>query len=378
MTNIVTQTFDMQIAAPPAAGQSVLAQAAQGMSPGQYQAFTTNGFNNGLVFHPAYGNSVLDYTDKATWNSVRNSLQILSSSHPSTAPRPNNGRTYFAELRLSDNTWNNALPLPPDLSNTQDGTYHTYHQETVDPNTGDFYYRKQADYLGKTVYRFNQSSQAWVQLPNLPCVTGGNVAGGMAYFPDRNSIIYVDGYAGVCEFSLASQSWTLLATSAFSSDNSSLPNLPMGQYSNIAEYSPLTRSVIFGAGDTGANQLYQMDANGSFTTCSMSGGPTDIEGGGNGNAGSLNVCDPNSGELLVWMGNNAPAGTPPIAFAYNPASNAWRSLPRPPWYGQSDGGVFDMAVGAVPAAAMGLSFGVIVIVYSDGIGHGWVYLYRHS
>src|SRR6266851_1188031 len=190
---------------------SPMAILAASMKPGTWAKLQTNNFKDGNELRPRLGGSALEYTDKAgAWNPVTKSVILLGSSHSSRDSPCPNSRDVFAIYTSSTNTWANNydsnLPDPcPDFDDAfakNGGIGHAYQHNTIDPNTGFFYHR---EFGTGRVMVYKQSTNAWSLCTVInPGSKNFQVAGGLAYFPDRNSLVFVDGGWGVWELSLAS------------------------------------------------------------------------------------------------------------------------------------------------------------------------------
>jgi hypothetical protein len=90
----------------------------------------------------------------------------------------------------------------------------------------------------------------------------------------------------------------------------------MGGYHSVSEYSTTAKAVYFGGGN-GSRDLYKLESTGQITK--MANAPV-VMGVYNGGNAPL-TADPVSGELLVL-------GLDRNLYAYNPASNAWRTMPQ--------------------------------------------------
>jgi hypothetical protein len=339
---------------------STLAQTAAVMQPGTWAQLTTVGFNAGNVLHPPDGGSVLEFDDKAVWNPVAKAAVILGQSHAG-APTAC-GTELFAAYSDASNTWSN-LPLPCPTPEDINGVSHGYEQMTVDPATGDIYHRQ---YSSTKFMVFKQSTQTWISLASIP-TTSFQCCGAVEYFPDRKSVIFLDGDWGVWEYSIANDSWTQRASTNGGGFSPQLTGL--GSYQNQSHYSAMCQCVILGGGN-GNSVLYKFDVNGNFTRIADAPMALNIPENPGSPNGVIFTADPVSGLILVWDGNGNANGT---AWQYNPTTDTWsKTNISVPIFPSPDGGVTETV--AIPIS----DYGVIMFVQAGSSSGGSVYLYKHK
>jgi hypothetical protein len=355
---------------------SQLATLAASMPPGAWAQLATNNFNDGNEMRPRSGGSALEYTDKAgAWDSLGKTIILLGGSHPgANSPCPN-WSDIFAKYAESTNTWSNnfdsSLPDPcptaDDAFVTLGGIGHSYQHNTIVPSTGDLYHRQYSS--GKVMF-WSQKAQTWNQCSVInPGFRSFQVAGALAYFPDRNSLVFVDGDWGVWELSIASGNcngkWVQRA-STYGGGMSPRLN-EMNHYNNFAEYSPMCHCLLFGGGNP---KFYKMDSRGNVSK--MNPAPMAITVPQNG-SGAIITVDPRSGLFLVWDGNGHENGK---AYEYNPNTDVWRTTgidsPIFPGPDCNGGGVCETI--AIPIS----DYGVIMFVQAGSAAGGKVYLYKHG
>lgn len=338
---------------------SEMAELAASMQPGTWARLATNNFQSGGIFVPPGGGSILEYMDKAAWNPINRTLMILGMSHPSSEATPCN-EMLFLKFSALDNTWS-KLPIPCPEPDTATTVSHGYEHITIDPQTGDFFHR---EYNSGNVMYFSQASQSWIPLPayNTTGAIAGHyqVAGALESFPDRHSLIAVDGDWGVWEYSLTQLpkgDWKQIANTNVAGPGR-IPALLMGHYHNFATYSPAKHVLVFGGGN-GSSAIYRMDASGKITA--MKKGPVNL-----GVTATITTVDPIGGNILVW-------DTTAKAWEYDPIEDTWTatgiSSPILPNHGY--GGVFNTI--AAPISTYGVS---IFVSYS--FDKSSVYLYKHG
>jgi len=328
------------------------------MQPGTWgELVNMNGFNNGAVLAPPNGGSLLEYTNRASWNPFNKTLMILGGAHTSSSTGCN--ETRFVKYTESTNTWTSTLPNPcPNFDNAFGGGIgHAYNHNAIDSSRGDFYHRQ---YASGKVMVFTHATQTWSQIPPIP--RAFQVAGALEYFPNRNSLVFLDGEHGVWEFDLDSNAWTQRASTGNGGFTPQLTGL--GPYHNLSQYSSLCQCVLLGGGG-GSQALYKFGSNGSITR--MANTPFDLEipqSSGGSAWGSVMTVDPASGLILAWNSN----GT---GYEFNPVANTYRTTGlKAPFTPTTAGGIFNVV--AAPVA----DHGVVIFVVSGSSSK--VFLYKHS
>jgi hypothetical protein len=334
------------------------------MLPGTWAQLNTNNFQSGNIFDPPDGGSILEYEDKGVWDPINKTVLVLGMSHPNGAtPTPCN-EILFVKYTDSDSTWSN-LPTPCPNFDTATTVSHNYEHIAINPNTGDVFHREY--YSGNMMY-FAQAAQAWTGMPafNTSGQNAGNyqVAGALEYFPDRNSLIMVDGDWGVWEYTLSqlpNGTWTQIANTV-SAPISGLPTLTgMGDYGELAHYSPLCKCLVISGAN---NTVWEMSATGTFThkqdapiSLSTTSAPPA--------SGAIMTVDPLSGLILVW--NND--GT---AYRYDPLLDTWTQTGiTPPNFPNGNTGATEVIL--IPIS----TYGVIMEIYASSNGSaGSIYLYK--
>ena len=307
---------------------SALSNLATSMQPGTWAAFATNGFNNGDIMRVACtGGSILQYMDKGGgWMSVDGTIIIEGGIHMGTHA-PGCVGSSVVRYTESSNSWDrsiqqlfpnfdNAFPDPDGQGGGSIG--HGYHHDAVVSAVGDMYHRQ---YNSGKVMKFSHSTQSWSQCRAIP----GNqqVAGALEYFPDRNSLVWLDGDWGVWELSLASgnctsASWVQRASTIGGGFSPQLTG--MFSYSNQSRYSSRCACVVLGGGGS-SNTLYRYNSNGTFSNVTSTGAPPSIKIPGD-NSGTVFTVDPVTGYILAW--SNFDART--TIYQYDPLNNVWTSI----------------------------------------------------
>jgi hypothetical protein len=329
---------------------SALSDAANSMQPGTFAQVTgMNGWNAGAILSPGGGCTTSDYitqfADKAAWDPVGQHVYFVGQTH---------GSCYggeFVEYTDSNSTWS-VGPWPSGIC--QSGTpsspcfSHAYGHNTVDPTTGDFYYRQ---YNSVKFFRFRNGS--WSTLP-APSPQSSQCCGALEYFKDMNRLLFLDGDWGLWAFNPSTNAWTQLANTHVANAAPGLPNLDMSSYNNFAVYDPVQKLVLFGGG----TNVYAISANGTITT--KKAAPVSL-----GTTQGVVSVDPVGGKYLVLSGSSM--------YQYDPSADSWTKLAitLPPVFTSLDG------VGDGLVAADVTTYGAIMYIKYD-MGSSAVYLYKHS
>jgi Fibronectin type III domain len=337
---------------------SALSDLATSLQSGTWAPLTTTGFNNGDVMRPPAGGSILEFTDEAAWNPRNNTVMALGASHAGGGDPGQHSR--FLKYTESANAWTELTKPFPAFDS---GAAHEYHHATLVPATGDFYHRQ---YYSRNVMKFAHATQTWSQCTPLG-TSNVQVGGALEYFPDRNSLVYLDGDWGVWELSLASGNclgtWVQRASTNAGTFQPKLTGL--FSYHNQSRYSSRCTCIIMGGGN-GSRKLYRYNANDTFAA--ITDAPVEISVPRAG-AGAIFTVDPVNGYILVWSFANAAT----TMYQYDPLANSWTTISRTsPIFPGPEGGVTETI--AVPIS----NYGVIMFVQAGSSSGGRVYLYRHA
>lgn len=334
--------------------QTTLSQAAAAMSPGTWQSLSTSGFNNGSVLRSPDG-SGLEFMDKAAWNPIAKTVMIVGGAHPSGGACSSDVSAKYSD---ATNTWSTFALVCPTLIGFNNSEGHAYEHDTVDLVTGDFYHR---GYNSNRVAKFSQATQSWSLLA-AAIPSASQCCGVLEYFPDRNSLVFLDSDSGVFEYSLSGGTWTQRASTnlgGFSPQLTGLGNSGAGHYSAICH------CIVLGGGG-GSTTLYKFSASGAFT--SVASAPQQIftpQAGG----GAVFTVDPATGKFLLWANANAPT----TMYELDPVANTWATISRAaPVFPGPEGGVFDVV--AIPIS----DYKVTMFVSVSSGSFGAVYLYKHA
>jgi hypothetical protein len=335
---------------------SALSDLANSMQPGSWVQLTTTNFNAGDILRPPATGSCTEYADEGYWNPVNNTVMISGSSHPNGGPGVQAGIHCFVKYTESNNTWSNLTV--PDTTTVS----HEYEHSAID-SAGNFYHRR---YHSAEIRKYSHTAQTW-----SGCTNWGNgtfqVGGALEYFPDRNSLVFLDGDWGVWELSLASgdctSTWMQRASTIGGGFSPQLTGL--FSYHNQSRYSSRCRCIVMGGGN-GSRKLYRYNVDGTFAAIADAPVPIAIPQAG---SGTIFTVDPVSGLILVWNYSNAST----TMYEYDPVLNAWTTISRTsPIFPGPEGGVTETI--AVPIS----TYGVIMLVQAGSSSGGSVYLYRHA
>jgi hypothetical protein len=337
---------------PSPGSSSSLSQLAASLTPGTWGVLNTTGFGGGSILEtPAAGSgdSITNYADKAVWNP--NTRQFMFMGAPHYQPHK------FVIYSADSNTWSTG-PLANSCQTTGAGCpSHAYDHNTINPATGEMYFRL----VGTSqVYRLPQGASSWIALPLIP-MTSFQCCGALAWFPERNQLVFFDGDWGIWAWSPSTNAWTHLAETN-GNDNTSLPKLPMASYSNFAHYDPIHNVILFGGTSGSTNYLYKYSSNGTFTR--LADGPLPLY-----ISETIFVVDPVSGKFLVFGNNN-------LYYEYDVSANTWTqrssSIPPPIWGGGEGpaNAVFDTIVAPIS------TYGVVMFVRYN-FSNSQIYIYKH-
>lgn len=334
----------------PASAGALGSQAAS-MPAGSWAELTSmGGWDSGGILVPTeFGcNSndyITQYAEKAAWDPVNERVLFVGQAH---------GSCYggqFVIFTESTNSWAKG-PWPSGVC--QSGTAsspcfsHAYDHNTVDPATGDMYFRQA---FTMKFFRFRNGS--WASI-SAPPAQSSQCCGALEHFPDLGRLVFVDGDWGVWAYNPASNSWSQIANTNAANAGAGLPNLPMSSLNNFALYNPVQKVLLFGGG----RSVYKLSASGAITT--MKSSPVSL-----GATNSVLSVDPVSGKYIVLSGSSM--------YQYDVATDTWSQVSTTiPSTLQALDGVGD---GLVQAPIT--KYGVIMYVKYN-FGNSKVYLYKHS
>jgi len=319
------------------AQSGTIGQAASAMQAGEWRQIGQGGDASGWgsTLLKTGSDNLLNYADKGLWNPNTRELQFLGKGCC--------GEVFkFLTYTESTNRWTQEAKPYWDCSPATNCYGHGYEHSTLDPATGNVFWRP---YNSSVIYKWTRSTKTWSALPSGPNPT---IAVAIEYFPDLGGLVLV-GAGQIHLFVEATNTWTQLAS-----------GLTMGEYHNVASYNPVHKIVVFGGGNGSAN-LYKVDA--SRKVSAIQKAPVNV-----GILASVLTVDPASGRyLLLGAGGGF--------YQYDVAGNTWATLSSsgvPVWSPDSNRILY---VVAVPVT----SYGVVAFLttyWSDSTSK--VYLYKHA
>ena len=324
------------------ATKAVMEALSSQMKAGTWAELDSTSFNNGdMLKVDSAIDYITQYADSAAWDPIAKRFLFMGQAHGMGSG------ARFVIYTDSDNTWRKG-PLPLSCLGEPYSSCigHAYDHNTIDPTTGDLYYRH---YHGTTIYRYSAGS--WSQLTDAPANVVrliGTCCAAIEYFPEMGGLIVVAGGLGeVAIFNKQTNQWSQLAA-----------GLQMGPYSNFIEYNPVHKVVIFGGGNT--SDVYKLDSSGRITK--MKNAPVSL-----GIQRSLVSVDPVSGKYLVLSDQGR-------FYEYDITADSWRTLNLPPFWGSTFVGTGSIdGVIEAPVTTYGV---VMYVVYN--YGQSKVYLYKHA
>src|SRR5438128_1432897 len=329
------------------ASTTPLGDLAASLAPGTWGELITNNIAPTLASTGGDSGMTFGFTENGVWDPVSRQFFFIGGDHipvPPACPR-------FVSYTESTNTWQ-ILPNPPWFACSGNGM-HGYDHTAIDPVSRKLYHRPYGDMV---VRKFDLASNSWSNLPQIPVnvMSDVNCCVGVAWFPERQSLIYASVETGtngsVIEYQEATGQWQRFG--------SSVANLPMGTHQQFAEYNPVNKVVVFGGG-AGSHFIYKLDTTAQVTALQPPPISLGVEE-------SIFTVDPVSGKYLVF--NNAKE-----FWIYDVKQDTWDKQPGiPPIFNAP---VYDPPVHGVVATPVD-NYGVTMFVkcYSSNCH---VYIYKH-
>src|SRR3989454_8294191 len=264
---------------------TALAALAASLPPGTWGELTTNNIAPTLAFTGGASGNVFGFTENGVWDSGSGQFFYLGGDHSPTTP---DNCPRFVSYTESTNTWQ-ILTKPPWFATkcVPLSAMHGYDHTGIDPVHRKLYHRPYTDMV---VRRLDLSTNTWADLPTIPTsvMANNDCCVGVAWFPERNSLVYASIESGtngsVIEYQESTGQWQRLG--------SSVPNLPMGTHQQFAEYNPRNHVVVFGGGG-GSRSLYKLDSAGQVTPLQPAPSALGVDA-------SIFTVDPASGKYLVF------------------------------------------------------------------------------
>jgi hypothetical protein len=234
------------------------------------------------------GGYISEYANSAGWDPINEKFHFIGAHH---------GTTYIGRHVVYTRA-TNAWTLSTWPGGCQSGTAsapcfnHAYDHNTVDPATGDVYWRHYND--GTIVRRGTNQGTTWSMLPSVPA-NQGQCCMILKYFPERAGLLWVEPDWGALFWTKSTNTWTRVADTSV--DESAQVNLgfPTSVSNITGQYSPGKRVIVVSA----AGVTWKYDQNGTWTRLANPPSSLGI------NASSF-VADPVSGDFVA-MSNGSSA-----------------------------------------------------------------------
>jgi hypothetical protein len=318
---------------------SGLAQVAAAMQPGEWRVLSQGGDASGWgkTLLETGGDTILNYADKGLWNPNTREMHFLGKGA--------NGTLFkFITFTESTNKWVQEPKPYWDCSPSSSCLGHGYEHSTIDPATGNIFWRP---YNSAVIYKWTRATRSWAPLPSGPNPT---IAVSIQYFPELGGFVLV-GAGQIHLFRESSNKWVQVAS-----------GLSMGEYHTVASYNPVQHIIVFGGG--GSRNLYKLDS--ALKVTAIQSAPVNV-----GIQSSVFTVDPASGRHLLY-------GSAGGFYQYDVNTNTWTTVnaggmpstfPAP----DSNKSLFRIAV---PIS----SYGVIAFLtdYYATDSHARVFIYKHA
>jgi hypothetical protein len=318
------------------------------MKTGEWKELVTKGLSRELLkanypHEKSRGHHILAYAQSMTWYPKTRQLFFLGIGHYSSLK--------FINYSADSNTWK-LMPIPPwakPRNNTSKkhprGRWpigHAYEQNTIDVKRGIFIFHH-----GRNVRRYNIAAGKWIaQLPIQKPMVRGNCGAKIAMvdFPELGGLVRFNGRTAYL-YNYKSRKWSRVHGGGW------------GPLHGIAEYNPVHKVILFGAGN-GNNELFKMDAKGKVTRLKKPPLP------------SIDcthrffvTVDPVGGDYLVLRNQSRNPKAPRQFYAFDVVKDKWRKLGDSPMRG---GGV------GTPVS----NYGVVLFITNPRQPKVW--LYKHA
>lgn len=225
---------------------TALGDLAASMSPGTFAQLTAIGGDPSYwVTVTGSGSPVSSYANKAVWDPIHKIFYFLGAPHYDP--------WKFCIYTDSTNTWTTG-PLPIQ----SDAVGHGYEHNAIDPATGNVYHKP---YNYRNIFKYSYGGNSWILVTSFPETWSNRITGGLTYFPEMSALIWTQGSSngthgngGVYKYVPATNRWAAIAT-----------NLNFGEYHSHAEYDPINKVIVFGAGNGNERKWYKLNSSGKIT-----------------------------------------------------------------------------------------------------------------
>lgn len=333
---------------------SVLGDLARNMPVGSWATLNTDGDGSGCcttVFDSGGGRTIFEWTSKFVWDPVTRKAFYRGAGHL--------GQEKLISYDEATNTWSVLQNIGP----ASGLFHHSYETNAINPTAREMYFRPYSQYpSGMAWVKYNLDSGAggaFTAMPANNLVQYAECCVALEYFPERNSVVWVNGQefsppaGGVYEFNIGTQTWSTVGQAT-----------QIGQYDVFATYNRIHKLILFGGGEPGCSASCGTNATGTeLWTMSQTGvltrknnAPFRLGIAGGGAPGTVQTVDPVSGNHLFLVSD----GT---FRSYNPITDTWTTISSgftaPPYSNQTPR-TFDVI--AAPIS----THGVVMFLTSEG------------
>ncbi|MCF6325347.1 MAG: DUF5011 domain-containing protein [Gammaproteobacteria bacterium] len=312
--------------------------------------------------------NILEFTDEALWDPVdgiNGEIYIMGTRRP--YKRWDQGFSKYSE---ETNSWT-ILDLPPFGVGA-----HGYDNAALDAERREYYWSRVG--AARKVWQMDLDTGTWKKLPEAPIQAGQFSA--IEFFPELDKLVFFDGLGGT-EYSLY--------------DPAPLPNgnkwstptplhgplaaiqAPFGAISHFSEYNPNYGVMFFGGGYNWGDKTPEINESRRFYMLDRDQVVTRLQDApvrlGQHGAGPLQTIDPNSGNLVVFQGENDDGTCPRIPMPI------WEyDLEEGVWNQTGVHNISDLYCGMDSVVVPLYKYGVNFIVSVRNNSNCRVHLYRHS
>lgn len=253
---------------------TALAVLAATLSAGDWAELTVSGLTTGMF--DASSTNVLDYCTKGAFDPVARQVRFFGQGHYDDQRWVLFDEATNTFSMLSDPPWDDGGSSQPSYIG------HGYQHNTIDPVTGDDYYRM----LDGVVQRYDRSTETWSELTGP--ASGSAVAGAIEWLPSIGSAGGLVAHVGeyLSRWDANADSWSSVSSTLTPAANHS-----------IAHYSTPNDCVVLGGGNDKL-KLWKVGPSGdvtALTDCPIAVGVTT----------AVTACCPVSGDLLVIGGDSS-------------------------------------------------------------------------
>jgi chitodextrinase len=288
-----------------AGSPSALAQLATSMAPGGWAPFTMGGLDTQLLSAVSQSvPSMVLFAAKGSWDCAHKKLQFAGTSHSPHPFGPTPGAGGLITWDDATNQWTKES-----YSWSSDDQGHSYYHVTINPNSGNLYYRNfnSVRVMLRVYGTTGQASWVYGQVADVPS-RANQVAGGLEWFSELNN-----GNGGLVFVDQQGASWSNAALTSWSN----APPLLSGDFHNWSAHAG--GFVYWGGGfsNTAGSSLtvmYRLSATGIAAKMPDTPMPAAVNGGP-----AIVLAHPNGSDLLLV---GVKAGDPVFRFD----GSAWTNV----------------------------------------------------